>query len=210
MNTYSSTFQHIYFALTSCLFGHTNSNVFSGFITARSPQSHRGGSSSRLTVAKCFSLAVIGGGLGGGRTHRSKCSRWCRPLHQSSKRRYLGSNLSAPSIHWKKKHLSWAYTTKFQQNISNLVIQMKKKYTKTITYIKTTARVQATSRCVRMSWLKHVGRTTTVTVRDREVGREGASLLDSSGYNSLGWPCFRHNCSRNMSSIYIVNIILTK
>ena len=65
MNTYCSTFQHIHFALTSCLFGHTNSNVFSGFITARSPQSHRGGSSSRLTVARCFSLAVIGGGLGG-------------------------------------------------------------------------------------------------------------------------------------------------
>ena len=27
----------------------------------------------------------------------------------------------------RKKHLSWAHTTKFQQNISNLVIQMKKK-----------------------------------------------------------------------------------
>ena len=53
--TYSSIFQHIHFALTSCLFGHTNPNVFSGFITARSPQSHRGGSSSRLTAAKCFS-----------------------------------------------------------------------------------------------------------------------------------------------------------
>ena len=65
MNTYSSRFQHIHFA-TSCLFGHTNSNVFSGFITTRSPQSHRGGSSSHLTVARCFSLAVIGGGLGGG------------------------------------------------------------------------------------------------------------------------------------------------
>ena len=31
---------------------------------ARSPQWHRGGSSSCLTAAKCFSLAVIGGGLG--------------------------------------------------------------------------------------------------------------------------------------------------
>ena len=62
----------------------------------------------------------------------------------------------------------------------------RKKYTETITYIKTTARVEATSRCVRMSRLKHVGRTTTVTVRDREVRRNGASLLDSSGYNSLG------------------------
>ena len=71
MNTYSSTFQHIHFTLTSCLFGHTNSNVFSGFITARSPQSHRGGSSSRLTTAKCFSLAVIEGGVRG---------RWNPPL----------------------------------------------------------------------------------------------------------------------------------
>ena len=62
MNTYSSRFEYIHFALTSCLFGHTNFNVFSGFITARSPQSHRGGSSSHLTVARCFSLAVIGGG----------------------------------------------------------------------------------------------------------------------------------------------------
>ena len=43
----------------------------------------------------------------------------------------------------------------------------------TITYIKTTACVEATSRCVRMSRLKHVGRTTTVTVRDREVRRDG-------------------------------------
>ena len=174
MNTYSSTFEHIHFALTSCLFGHTNSNVLSGFIMARSPQWHRGGSSSRLTAAKCFSLAVIGGGLRGGGTHRSKCSRGCHPLHQSSKRRYLGSNLSAPSIHWKKKYLSWSYTTKIQQNISNLVIQMKKeKMVETITYIKTTARVEATSRCVRMSRLKHVGRTTTITVRDREVRRDG-------------------------------------
>jgi hypothetical protein len=65
MNTYSSRFQHIHFALTSCLFGHTNSNVLSGFITARSPQSHRGGSLSHLTAARCFSLAIIGGGLGG-------------------------------------------------------------------------------------------------------------------------------------------------
>ena len=158
MNTYSSTFQHIHFALTSSLF--------------RSLQSHRGGSSSRLTVAKCFSLAVIGGGLGGGGTHRSKCSRGCRPLHQSSKRRYLGSNLSAPSIHWKKKHLSWSYTTKIQQNISNLVIQMKKKkIVETITYIKTTACVEATRHCVWMFQLKHVGWETTVTVRGREVRR---------------------------------------
>ena len=43
----------------------------------------------------------------------------------------------------------------------------------TITYIKTTARIEATSRCVRMSRLKHVGRTTTVTVRDREFMRDG-------------------------------------
>ena len=49
---------------------------------------------------------------------------------------------------------------------------MKKKNTETITYIKTTTCVEATSRCVRMSRLKHVGRTTTVTVRDREVRRD--------------------------------------
>ena len=70
MHTYSSTFQQIYFPLTSCFFGHTNSNVFSGFITARSPQSHRGGSLSHLTAARCFTLAIIGGGLG----------RWNPPL----------------------------------------------------------------------------------------------------------------------------------
>ena len=58
-------FKHIHFPLTSCLFEHTNSNVFSGFITARSLHSHRGGSSSRLTVARCFSLAIIGRELGG-------------------------------------------------------------------------------------------------------------------------------------------------
>ena len=50
---------------------------------------------------------------------------------------------------------------------------MKKKHTKTITYIKTTACVEATSRYVRMSRLKQVGRMTTVTVRDREVKRDG-------------------------------------
>ena len=77
----------------------------------------------------------------------------------------------------------------------------KKKHTETITYIKTTARVEATSRCVWMSRLKHVGWTTTVTVRDIEFRGTGASLLDSSGYNSLGRPHFHHNCCRNMSSI---------
>ena len=50
---------------------------------------------------------------------------------------------------------------------------MKKKYTKTITYIKTTVYIEATSRYIRMSRLKHVGRTTTVTVRDKEVRRDG-------------------------------------
>ena len=50
----------------------------------------------------------------------------------------------------------------------------KKKIVKIITYIKTTARVEATSRCVRMSRLKHVGRMTTVTVRDREFRKDGA------------------------------------
>ena len=50
---------------------------------------------------------------------------------------------------------------------------MKKKHTEIITYIKTTACVETTSHCVRMSRLKHVGQTTTVTVRDREVRRDG-------------------------------------
>ena len=49
----------------------------------------------------------------------------------------------------------------------------KKTHTEIITYNKTTACVEATSRCVWMSRLKHVGRTTTVTVRDREVRRDG-------------------------------------
>ena len=49
----------------------------------------------------------------------------------------------------------------------------KKKHTEIITYIKTTACVEATGRCVWMSRLKHVGRETTVTVRDREVRRDG-------------------------------------
>ena len=44
----------------------------------------------------------------------------------------------------------------------------KKKIVETIIYIKITARVEATSRCVGMSRLKHVGRTTTVTIRDSE------------------------------------------
>ena len=50
---------------------------------------------------------------------------------------------------------------------------MKKKHTETITYIKTTACVEATSHYVRMSRLKHVGWTTTVTVRDREFRWDG-------------------------------------
>ena len=49
---------------------------------------------------------------------------------------------------------------------------MKKKHTERITYIKMTACVEAMSRCVWMSLLKHVGRETTVTVRDREVRRD--------------------------------------
>ena len=49
---------------------------------------------------------------------------------------------------------------------------MKKKHTETITYIKTTGCIKATSRYVRMSRLKHVGRTTTVTVRDKEFRRD--------------------------------------
>ena len=49
----------------------------------------------------------------------------------------------------------------------------KKKHMETITYIKTTAHVEATSRCVWMSRLKYVGQMTTVTVRDREVRRDG-------------------------------------
>ena len=43
----------------------------------------------------------------------------------------------------------------------------------TITYIKTTACVEATNRCVWMSRLKHVSRTTTIIVRDMKVRRDG-------------------------------------
>jgi hypothetical protein len=50
---------------------------------------------------------------------------------------------------------------------------MKKKGTKIITYIKMTAFVEAMRHCVWMSRLKHVGRKTTVIVRDREVRRDG-------------------------------------
>jgi len=49
----------------------------------------------------------------------------------------------------------------------------KKNIVETITYIKTTACVEATRRCVWMSRLKYVGRKTTVTVRDTEVRRDG-------------------------------------
>ena len=48
----------------------------------------------------------------------------------------------------------------------------KKKIVEIITYIKMTARVEATSRCIQMSRLKHVGRTTIVTIRDREFRRD--------------------------------------
>ena len=50
---------------------------------------------------------------------------------------------------------------------------MKKKIVEIITYIKTTVCVEATRRCVRMSRLKHVGQETIVTVRDRDVRRDG-------------------------------------
>ena len=49
----------------------------------------------------------------------------------------------------------------------------KKKIVETITYIKTAACVEATCCCVWMSRLKHVGQETTVTVRDREIRRDG-------------------------------------
>ena len=56
---------------------------------------------------------------------------------------------------------------------------MKKKHTETITYIKTT--VEATSRCVCMSRLKHIGRTTKITVRDREFRRDGGIFARLTG-----------------------------
>ena len=43
----------------------------------------------------------------------------------------------------------------------------------TISYIKTTAYVEATRRCVRMFQLKHVGREIIVTVSDKEVKMDG-------------------------------------
>ena len=51
----------------------------------------------------------------------------------------------------------------------------------TITYIEMTACVEATSRYVRMSQLKHVSRTPTVTVRDREFRRNGGIFTRSVG-----------------------------
>ena len=60
------------------------------------------------------------------------------------------------------------------KNISSILTQIKKKkIVETITYIKTTACVEAMHRCIWMSRLKHVVRETTVTVRDREVRRDG-------------------------------------
>jgi hypothetical protein len=50
---------------------------------------------------------------------------------------------------------------------------MKKKGMERITYIKMTACVEAMRRYVRMSRLKHVGQETIVTIRDREVKRDG-------------------------------------
>ena len=73
---------------------------------------------------------------------------------------------------------------------------MKKKHTERITYIKTTACVEGTRRCVCMSRLKHVGRETTVTVRDMEVRRDGGIFARRVGYNSRGRLRFRQNSSR--------------
>ena len=70
-------------------------------------------------------------------------------------------------------------------------IKKKRKIVKTISYIKTTACVEATRRCIRMFRLKNMGRETIVTIMDRKVRREGASLLDASGYNFRGRPRFR-------------------
>ena len=53
------------------------------------------------------------------------------------------------------------------------VTNEEKNIVEIITYIKTTACVEATRRCVWMSRLKHVDRETIVTVRDREVRRDG-------------------------------------
>jgi hypothetical protein len=58
---------------------------------------------------------------------------------------------------------------------------MKKKGMERITYIKTTACVEAMRRCVRMSRLKHIGQETIVTVRDREVNRDGGIFARSIG-----------------------------
>ena len=50
-----------------------------------------------------------------------------------------------------------------------------------ITYIKMIACVEATSRYVRMSRLKHVSQTTTVTVWDREVRRDESNFARRVG-----------------------------
>jgi hypothetical protein len=56
------------------MFGHTKCFDVSSSMTARSPQSHRGGESILLSVATSFSASVISGGFGGGGTQRLKRS----------------------------------------------------------------------------------------------------------------------------------------
>ena len=201
MNTYSSTFQHIHCVLTSCLFGHTNSNVFLGFIIARSPHSHRGGSSSHLTTARCFSLAVIGRGQGGWNPLLEVLT-WMSPSKPIVEKEVPRIKLVCTIDPLKEKtSLMGLYnkiSTEYQQHTYT---NEEKKIVETITYIKTSACVEATRRCVWMFRLKNMSRETTVIVRDREVRRDGSSLLDASGYNSRGRPRFCQNSSRYISCI---------
>ena len=52
---------------------------------------------------------------------------WMSPSPPIVEKEVPGVKLVCTVDSLKEKHLSWAYTTKFQQNIRNLVIQIKKK-----------------------------------------------------------------------------------
>ena len=173
MNTYSSIFQQIHFLFTSCLFGHTNSNVFSGFIIARSSHSQRDSSSSHLTAARCFSLAIIGEGLRGWNPPL-EVLMWMSPSTPIVEKEVPRVKLVCIVDLMKEKAplmgLHNKIPTKYQQPTYT---NEEKKIVEIITYITTTAFVKAVRRCVQMSRLKHVGQETTVTVRDMEVRRDG-------------------------------------
>jgi hypothetical protein len=120
---------------------HMKYYAVSGHITVWSSQSHRGGDSSRLSVAKFFSSSVIGGGFGGGGTHHLKRSHVFLP----------------PNNYWKGDSEGQTYQDRRSTKKAPLMILQEwnetlvhiYKIVKTTmwktTYIKTTACVEATS-----------------------------------------------------------------